>query len=141
MVVPTPKSPQTVPISCSPNLKPPIAHLNAKYLIFLSKTLTFSGDLAVQYMCVYFASNMHPLWQGKGAFLKLPRSTFASGFRHYKCCITMLQGRVWGRDTGKAGKWEALTQGTQGKKAEKTVSPHLLRVSARFLLSEFGSKY
>ena len=28
----------------------------------------------------------------------------------------MLQGRIWGRGTGKAGKWEALTQGTQGEK-------------------------
>ena len=48
----------------------------------------------------------------------------------------MLQGRIWGRGTGKAGEWEALTQGTQGKKAEKAVAPNLLRVSARFLLSE-----
>jgi len=28
----------------------------------------------------------------------------------------MLQGRIWDRGTGKAGEWEALTQGTQGKK-------------------------
>ena len=59
---------------------------------------------------------LHPLWQGKGAFLMLPRSTSASGYKHYKCYITMLQGRIWGRGTGKAGKWEALTQGTQGEK-------------------------
>ena len=38
---------------------------------------------------------LHPLWQGKGT-------------------VTM-QGRIWGRGTGNAGKWEALTQGTQGK--------------------------
>jgi hypothetical protein len=29
---------------------------------------------------------LHPLWQGKGAFLKLPWSTSAS-FKHYKCYI------------------------------------------------------
>ena len=28
----------------------------------------------------------------------------------------MLQGLIWVRGTGKAGEWEALTQGTQGKK-------------------------
>ena len=48
----------------------------------------------------------------------------------------MLHGRIWGRGTEKVGEWEALTQGTQGKKAEKAVAPNLLRVSARFLLSE-----
>ena len=30
----------------------------------------------------------------------------------------MLQCRVWGRDTGNAGEWKALTQGTQGKKTK-----------------------
>jgi hypothetical protein len=34
----------------------------------------------------------------------------------------MLQGRIWGRGTGKAGEWEVLTQGTQGEKAEKAFS-------------------
>jgi len=47
----------------------------------------------------------------------------------------MLQDRVWGRGTGTAGEWKALTQGARGKK-EKSVAPHLLRVSVRFLLSE-----
>ena len=27
----------------------------------------------------------------------------------------MLQCQIWGRGTGNAGEWEALTQGTQGK--------------------------
>ena len=31
----------------------------------------------------------------------------------------MLQGRIWGRGTGKAGEWKALTQGTQGKRQKK----------------------
>jgi len=52
----------------------------------------------------------------------------------------MLQGRIWGRGTRKAGEWEALTQGTQGKE-RKSVAPYLLRVSARFLLSEVRVKY
>ena len=47
----------------------------------------------------------------------------------------MLQCQIWGRGTGNAGEWKALTQGTQGKKTEKSVAPYLLRVSARFLLS------
>ena len=33
LVVPTPKSPQTVPINSSFNSKPPIPHLNARYLM------------------------------------------------------------------------------------------------------------
>ena len=45
----------------------------------------------------------------------------------------MLQCRFWGRGTGNAGEWEALTQWTQGG---EFVTPHLLRVSAQFLLSE-----
>ena len=48
----------------------------------------------------------------------------------------MLQYQIWDRGTGNAGKWEALTQGTQGKKAEKAVAPYLLRVSARVMLFE-----
>ena len=59
---------------------------------------------------------LHSLWQGKGAFLNLPRLTSASGYKHYKCLITMLQCRIWDRGIGKAGEWEALTQGTQGEK-------------------------
>jgi len=47
----------------------------------------------------------------------------------------MLQCRIWDRGTGNAGEWEALTQGTQGKK-RKICSSYLLRASALFLLSE-----
>jgi len=46
----------------------------------------------------------------------------------------MLQGRIWGRGTGKAGEWEALKRGTQGKKTENSVAPHLLRLPARFFV-------
>jgi hypothetical protein len=45
-----------------------------------------------------------------------------------------------GQGTGNAGVWEALTQGTQGKKADKSAAPYLLRVSAQFLLLELRSK-
>ena len=36
-----------------------------------------------------------------------------------------MQGRIWGRGSGKAGEWEALTQGTQGEKTycPKTLNP------------------
>ena len=34
----------------------------------------------------YFAPTF---WQEKGAFLKLPRSTSASGYKHYECYIRM----------------------------------------------------
>jgi hypothetical protein len=53
----------------------------------------------------------------------------------------MLQYKIWGRGTGNAGEWEALTQGTQGKKTDKSVAPYLLQVSARFLLSELRPNY
>jgi len=61
---------------------------------------------------------LHPLWQGKGAFLRLPRSTSASGYKQYKFYIAILQCRIRGRGTGKACEWEALTQRTQGEKTE-----------------------
>jgi len=51
----------------------------------------------------------------------------------------MLQCQIWGRDTGNAGEWEALT-GTQGRK-KKYVVPYLLRVSARFSLSGLRANY
>jgi len=51
--------------------------------------------------------------------------------------ITMLQCRLWGRGTGIAGEWEALTQGTMGEKIT-IVAPNLQQVSARFLLPELS---
>ena len=56
----------------------------------------------------YFAFTL----AGKKVHSWLPRSTYASGYKHYKCYITMLQCRIRGRGTGIAGEWEALTQGT-----------------------------
>ena len=32
--------------------------------------------------------------------------------------------RIWDRGVGNDGEWEALTQGTQGKKTEKYVAPY-----------------
>ena len=46
----------------------------------------------------------------------------------------MLHCRIGGRGTGNAGEWEALTQGTQGKK--RNPSLHTCCVSAQFLLSK-----
>ena len=94
LVVPTPKSSSKVPISCPPNLKPLIPHLNARCLI-LSKPLTFAVNLAFWEAVWGPVRILHPLCQGKGAFLKLPRSTSASGYKHYKCYLTM--GGAYGR--------------------------------------------
>ena len=58
------------------------------------------------------------LRQEKSSFLRLPRSTSASEYKHYKCYVTILLCQIWGRDTGNAGEWKALTQGTQGKKTK-----------------------
>jgi len=113
--------------------KAPYTSSECKILDVISKSLTFAGSIPLT-----FAGNLafwgvlwglvrilHPLLQGKGAFLKLPRSTSASGDTYHKCCIAMLQGRIWGRSTGKASEWEALTQarGT-GEKDKKNQSVH-----------------
>jgi len=58
----------------------------------------------------YFA----PILAGKRCALRLPRSTSASAYKHYKCYITMLQCQIWGRGTGNAGEWKALTQRQRG---------------------------
>jgi len=60
--------------------------------------------------------NLHPLWQGKGAFLNLPHLTSASGYKHYKCHITMLQCRIWGKGAGIAGEWRHSHKGHRGKR-------------------------
>ena len=82
------------------------------------ETIEFAGNLAYWGVLWGPVRILHPPWQGKVAFLKLPRSTSVSGNKHYKCYITMQQCRILGRGTGNAGKWEALTQGTQGKKTK-----------------------
>ena len=48
----------------------------------------------------------------------------------------MLQCQIWGRGTGNAGEWKALTQGTGEK--EKNL---LRRVSAQFFLSALPGIY
>ena len=50
----------------------------------------------------------------------------------------MLQGRIWVRGTGKAGEWEALTQGAQGEKTCKFSAPYLLRVFPPFCAQSCG---
>ena len=102
----------------STQFKAPFTSSECKILDVISKHLTFAGNSAF-WGAVWGPVRLHPqIWRGKGAFLKLPRSTSASVYKHYKCCIKMLQGRIRGRGTGKAGAWKALTQGAQGKKTE-----------------------
>ena len=50
----------------------------------------------------YFAPTF---WQEKGAFLKLPRSTSASGYKHYECYVIMPQSNLG------QGYWECLQVG------------------------------
>jgi hypothetical protein len=106
----------------------------------VSKPLTFAGNSAFWGAVWGPVHMLHPLWQGKGTFLNLHRSTSASGSKHNIFHITMLQCQIWDRGTGKASEWEALTQGTQGKMTERYVAPYLLQVSAWFLLSELRVK-
>jgi hypothetical protein len=62
-----------------------------RYLMcVISKSLTFAKNLAFWWVLWGPLRILHPLWQGKGAFLKLPRSTSASGNKHNKCYITTL---------------------------------------------------
>jgi len=103
--------------------------------------LTFAGILAFWGVLWGPLRFLHPLWQGKGAFLRLPQSTCASGYKHHTCYVTKLQCQIWGMGTGKAREWKALTQGTQEKKTENFVAPCLLRVSARFFLSALPGIY
>ena len=90
--------------------------------------MTFAGSLAFGGVLWGPLRILHPHWQGKGAFLRLPRSTSASGYKHYNFCITMLQYQIWGRGAENAGEWKALTHGTKGETKEKSVAPYLLQV-------------
>ena len=83
-------------------IKAPYTSSECKIRVVISKTLTFSGDSAFQGVLWGLVRILHPLWQGKGAFLNLPRSTSASGYKHNKCRITMLQCRIWDRGTENA---------------------------------------
>jgi len=120
--------------------KAPYTSSECKLLGVIFKLLTIVGKLAFWGVLAGTLRILHPLWQGKGAFLRLPQSTSASKYKHYKCHITMLQCQIWGRGTGNAGEWKALTQGTQGKKAE-AVAPYLLRVSSQNFLSVAAKLY
>ena len=107
----------------------------------MSKPLTFAGNLAFWGAAWGPVHILHPLWQGKGTFLNLPQSTSALGYKHYICHITMLQCRIWGRGIGNAGEWEALTQGTQGKKREICRSLPTANSSPVFALSVAAKLY
>jgi len=123
-------SPKTVPITFLSNSKPLVPHLMQHACVyFYARTLA--------YLRAVWSSvpKLHPLWQGKGAFLNLQRLTSAFGYRHYRCFIIMLWYSIRGKGTGNVCEWEALTRGTQGKRG-KSVAPHLLRVTAQSLSPE-----
>jgi len=53
----------------------------------------------------------------------------------------MLQGRIWGRGTGKAGEWEALTQGTHDTwEKDKSVAPYCCEFQPGFCSQSCGLK-
>jgi len=55
----------------------------------MSTPSTFAGNLAFWGVLWGPVRNTHPLWQGKGAFMKLTRSTSVSGYKH--CIYVILQ--------------------------------------------------
>ena len=61
----------------STQFKAPYTSSECKVRNVKSKPLTFAGNLAFWGAVWCPVHNLHPLWQGKGAFLKLPRSTSA----------------------------------------------------------------
>ena len=101
--------------------------------------MTFAGNLAFWGVLWGPLRILHPLWQEKDAFLRLPRSTCASGYKHHKCCVTMLQGRI------REGYWESRrVEGTHTRdtgEKDKSVASYLLRVLARFFLSALPGIY
>ena len=52
----------------------------------------------------------------------------------------MLQCRIGGRGTGNAGEWEALTQGTQGKKTNLSLHTYC-EFQSVFCSQSYGVKY
>ena len=99
--------------------KAPYTSSECKILDFVSNSLTFAVNLAFWGAVWGPVCILHPLWQGKGAFMKLPRSTSASGYEHYKCCVTMLQGRFWGRILGKPASGRHSHKGHRGRRWNK----------------------
>jgi hypothetical protein len=109
-------SPWLVDPNCANKLstcfKAPYTSSEYKVLDVISKTLTFARNSAFWGAVWGPVHILHPLWQGKSIFLSLPRSTFASGYKHYKCHIAMSNlgqgywecrrmGGTHTRDTGK----------------------------------------
>jgi len=53
----------------------------------------------------------------------------------------MLQCQIWGRGTGNAGEWEAITQGTHGEKTKICRSLPNASFSPLFALSVEGKLF
>jgi len=120
--------------------KAPYTSPECKILDVISKPLTFAGNSAFWGAVWGPVRILHPLWQEKGAFLKLPRLTSASGYKHYKCCITMLQGRIWGRVLGKPASGRHSHKGHRGKR--QILSLHnCCEFSPRLSAQSCGQKY
>jgi len=70
--------------------KAPYTSFECKILDIISKPLSFAGNSAFWGVLWGPVHILYPLWPGKDAFLKLPRSTSVSGYKHYKCLLEML---------------------------------------------------
>ena len=129
-----PRENPTLPVSLSssPNSKPPIPHLNARYLMLhlyhwhLLKIWHSGGFCGAR--CVFCTH----CWQGKGAFLRLPRSTSASGYKHCKCYITMPVSNLG------QGYWECRrVEGTHTKTIHKLVARAFLPLFKLFWFLDY----
>jgi hypothetical protein len=67
------KAPATSLTELSTQFIAPYASSECKILDVISKPLTFAGNLAFWGVLWGPVRILHPFWQGKGAFLKLPR--------------------------------------------------------------------
>jgi len=80
---PTPKVTPNNANKLFTQFKAPSTSSKCKKLDFISKPLTFAGNSAFWGPAWGPVRSLHPLWQGKGAFLNLHQSTLASGYKHH----------------------------------------------------------
>ena len=125
----------------STQFKAPYTSSECKILYdIISEPLTFAGNSAFWGAVWGPVRILHPLWQGKGAFLMLPRSTSASGYKIknvvFQCCRVKFGAGV----LGKPASGRHSHKGHRGKR-QKSVALYLLRVSSRFFLSAWRTNY
>ena len=142
LVVPVQPPPKTGPISFPPNLKPPIPHLNARYLKLYLNRWHFL-EIGILGGSVGPGAYFAPTLAGKRCISEVAPIDLCfriSGYKHYKCCITMLQGRIWGRVLGKPASGRHSHKGHRGKR--QILSLHnCCEFSPRLSAQSCGQKY